>query len=94
MLLAEKRHRMTVDAFWSAALRRTRYRSRARRRLDVQRPAHTESAGCLDCWPDRYLRLLYGDLRGQPGDSTTFRVEGVDGGSISMLSVCVGDIKK
>ena len=40
--------------------------------------------------PDHYLPLLYVVATRQPGESITFPVEGVDGGSISMLSVCVG----
>jgi 4,5-DOPA dioxygenase extradiol len=47
--------------------------------------------------PDHYLPLLYVIATRQPGDNITFPVEGVDGGSISMLSVCVGraeEIKK
>lgn len=41
--------------------------------------------------PDHYLPLLYVIATMQPGDGTTFPVEGVDGGSISMLSVRVGE---
>jgi 4,5-DOPA dioxygenase extradiol len=40
--------------------------------------------------PDHYLPLLYVIGTRQRGDSVTFPVEGVDGGSISMLSVQVG----
>jgi 4,5-DOPA dioxygenase extradiol len=40
--------------------------------------------------PDHYLPLLYILGSQQPGDAVTFPVEGVDGGSISMLSVQVG----
>jgi 4,5-DOPA dioxygenase extradiol len=40
--------------------------------------------------PDHYLPLLYVIGTGQEGDPVTFPVEGVDGGSISMLSVQVG----
>jgi 4,5-DOPA dioxygenase extradiol len=40
--------------------------------------------------PDHYLPLLYVIGTRQQGDSVTFPVEGVDGGSISMLSVQVG----
>ncbi len=40
--------------------------------------------------PDHYLPLLYTLGAQQPGDAVTFPVEGVDGGSISMLSVQVG----
>lgn len=40
--------------------------------------------------PDHYLPLLYVIATRQPGDSILFPVEGVDGGSISMLSVSVG----
>jgi 4,5-DOPA dioxygenase extradiol len=44
--------------------------------------------------PDHYLPLLYVVGSRQAADSTTFPVEGVDGGSISMLSVRVGEAKK
>lgn len=44
--------------------------------------------------PDHYLPLLYVIGARQQGDSITFPVEGVDGGSISMLSVRVGESKK
>jgi 4,5-DOPA dioxygenase extradiol len=40
--------------------------------------------------PDHYLPLLYVIATRQPGETVTFPVEGVDGGSISMLSVQVG----
>ncbi|HEV8117910.1 MAG TPA: 4,5-DOPA dioxygenase extradiol [Thermoanaerobaculia bacterium] len=40
--------------------------------------------------PDHYLPLLYVIATRQQGENITFPVEGVDGGSISMLSVCVG----
>lgn len=40
--------------------------------------------------PDHYLPLLYVLGAGRQGDVITFPVEGVDGGSISMLTVCVG----
>ncbi|HZU27504.1 MAG TPA: 4,5-DOPA dioxygenase extradiol [Bryobacteraceae bacterium] len=40
--------------------------------------------------PDHYLPLLYVLATRQGGDGITFPVHGVDGGSISMLSVCVG----
>ena len=40
--------------------------------------------------PDHYLPLLYVLGAGRPGDRTQFPVEGVDGGSISMLAVQVG----
>ena len=43
--------------------------------------------------PDHYLPLLYVIGTRQQGDSITFPVEGVDGGSISMLSVRVGEAK-
>lgn len=39
--------------------------------------------------PDHYLPLLYVITTRQQGESITFPVEGVDGGSISMLSVSV-----
>lgn len=41
--------------------------------------------------PDHYLPLLYVIASRQEGEKITFPVEGIDGGSISMLSVCVGD---
>jgi len=44
--------------------------------------------------PDHYLPLLYVIGTRQASDSITFPVEGVDGGSISMLSVRVGEAKK
>ena len=37
--------------------------------------------------PDHYLPLLYVLAAGQQGESIRFPVEGVDGGSISMLAV-------
>lgn len=40
--------------------------------------------------PEHYLPLLYVLGTGRPGDAITFPVEGVDGGSISMLAVKVG----
>lgn len=40
--------------------------------------------------PDHYLPLLYVIASRQQGDAISFPVEGVDGGSISMLSVKVG----
>ena len=40
--------------------------------------------------PDHYLPLLYVLGVQQPGDPVTFPVEGVDGGSVSMLTVQVG----
>lgn len=40
--------------------------------------------------PDHYLPLLYVLGAQLPGDKVTFPVEGVDGGSISMLSVQLG----
>jgi 4,5-DOPA dioxygenase extradiol len=40
--------------------------------------------------PDHYLPLLYVIATRQPGENITFPVEGVDGGSISMLSVRLG----
>lgn len=41
--------------------------------------------------PDHYLPLLYVLGAQQEGDAVTFPVEGVDGGSVSMLTVQVGD---
>ncbi len=40
--------------------------------------------------PDHYLPLLYVIGTRQTGDAVTFPVEGVDGGSISMLAVELG----
>ena len=40
--------------------------------------------------PEHFLPLLYVVATRQPGESITFPVEGVDGGSISMLAVQVG----
>lgn len=40
--------------------------------------------------PDHYLPLLYVLATHQPGDTITFPIAGVDGGSISMLAVQVG----
>nr|MBS0021947.1 4,5-DOPA dioxygenase extradiol [Gammaproteobacteria bacterium] len=40
--------------------------------------------------PDHYLPLLYVLGAGQPGESILFPVEGIEGGSISMLAVRVG----
>lgn len=42
--------------------------------------------------PDHYLPLLYVIATRQAGELITFPVEGVDGGSISMLSVQIGDL--
>src|SRR5436309_12165096 len=44
--------------------------------------------------PDHYLPLLYVIGTRQQGDLITFPVEGVDGGSISMLSVRVGEANR
>jgi 4,5-DOPA dioxygenase extradiol len=40
--------------------------------------------------PDHYLPLLYVIASRQPGEPAAFPVEGVDGGSISMLAVKIG----
>jgi 4,5-DOPA dioxygenase extradiol len=40
--------------------------------------------------PEHYLPLLYVVATRQPGELIAFPVEGVDGGSISMLSVQIG----
>lgn len=40
--------------------------------------------------PDHYVPLLYVIATRQHGDNITFPVEGIDGGSVSMLSVRVG----
>jgi 4,5-DOPA dioxygenase extradiol len=40
--------------------------------------------------PDHYLPLLYILALRREGDAVTFPIEGMDGGSVSMLSVRVG----
>jgi 4,5-DOPA dioxygenase extradiol len=40
--------------------------------------------------PDHYLPLLYVLGTRQPGEEASFPVEGIDGGSISMLAVQLG----
>jgi 4,5-DOPA dioxygenase extradiol len=40
--------------------------------------------------PDHYLPLLYVLATQGEGDEVTFPVEGVDGGSVSMLSIRIG----
>jgi 4,5-DOPA dioxygenase extradiol len=40
--------------------------------------------------PDHYLPMLYVIATRQQGESVTFPIQGVDGGSISMLTVQVG----
>jgi 4,5-DOPA dioxygenase extradiol len=40
--------------------------------------------------PDHYLPMLYVLASRQQGEVITFPIEGVDGGSISMLTVQVG----
>lgn len=40
--------------------------------------------------PDHYLPLVYVLALRREGDQITFPVEGVDGGSISMLTICMG----
>ncbi len=40
--------------------------------------------------PDHYLPLLYVIATSQPGEPITFPIEGIDGGSVSMLAVQVG----
>jgi 4,5-DOPA dioxygenase extradiol len=40
--------------------------------------------------PDHYLPMLYVVATAQQGEPITFPVQGVDGGSISMLTVQVG----
>ncbi len=40
--------------------------------------------------PDHYLPLLYVLGAQQPGDQVSFPVEGIDGGSVSMLTVQIG----
>ena len=43
--------------------------------------------------PEHYLPVLYVVATRQPGEVITFPVEGVDGGSISMLTVQVGNLR-
>ena len=40
--------------------------------------------------PDHYLPLLYVIVTRQQGEDVTFPIQGVDGGSISMLTVQIG----
>jgi len=40
--------------------------------------------------PEHYLPLLYVAATQQQGEVVTFPVEGIDGGSISMLAVKIG----
>jgi len=40
--------------------------------------------------PDHYLPLLYVLGARQAGDAVTFPIEGIDGGSVSMLAVQIG----
>ena len=40
--------------------------------------------------PDHYLPLLYVLGARRPGEPATFPVEGIDGGSVSMLTVKIG----
>ena len=40
--------------------------------------------------PEHYLPLLYVAGSGLPGETITFPVQGIEGGSISMLAVKVG----
>jgi 4,5-DOPA dioxygenase extradiol len=49
-----------------------------------------QEAGLSIPTPDHYLPLLYVIATRQQGEVITFPIEGVDGGSISMLSVQVG----
>jgi 4,5-DOPA dioxygenase extradiol len=42
--------------------------------------------------PDHYLPLLYVLGTKQQGEEIAFPIEGVDGGSISMLAVQVGNV--
>ena len=44
--------------------------------------------------PDHYLPLLYVIALRRPGDAVTFPVEGIDGGSVSMLSVVIGGMPR
>jgi 4,5-DOPA dioxygenase extradiol len=40
--------------------------------------------------PDHYLPLLYAAGAARPGEPVSFPVEGIDGGSVSMLTVAIG----
>ena len=40
--------------------------------------------------PEHYLPLLYVAGAGMPGEAVSFPVQGMDGGSISMLAVQIG----
>lgn len=40
--------------------------------------------------PEHYLPLLYVLALRKPSEAVTFPVEGIDGGSISMLTICIG----
>lgn len=40
--------------------------------------------------PEHYLPLLYVVAAGQPGETVSFPVQGIDGGSVSMLAVKIG----
>jgi 4,5-DOPA dioxygenase extradiol len=40
--------------------------------------------------PDHYLPLLYAAGAALPGEPVSFPVEGIDGGSVSMLTVAIG----
>jgi 4,5-DOPA dioxygenase extradiol len=40
--------------------------------------------------PDHYLPLLYILGAAEPGENVTYPVEGIDGGSVSMLSIMIG----
>jgi 4,5-DOPA dioxygenase extradiol len=44
--------------------------------------------------PDHYLPLLYVLATRQQGEAITFPIEGIDGGSISMLTVELGSPKR
>jgi 4,5-DOPA dioxygenase extradiol len=74
-----------------------RFENMARERLiagDIQPLIEYEKLGrdaqlCIPT-PDHYLPLLYVIAGRQQGEVISFPVEGVDGGSISMLAVQVG----
>ncbi len=42
--------------------------------------------------PDHYLPLLYVLGMGEKGEPVEFPAEGIDGGSVSMLAVKIGDL--
>ena len=76
---------------------RVRFEQHAREMLSPvsrRRSSSTRRSGATRCssmpTPDHYLPLLYVIATRQPDDPVSFPVEGVDGGSVSMLAVRVG----